>query len=137
MTILRLLLLLGAPVVRRIEPGAPVARSERLKHPLDLLPGRRAADQAIRGDPLLDLEGRAVLTAVHVHGHGQRLRSETGPAPQSIPFASRVRCLVALGAGRRGTALGPGLLAVGPASNSTLLSIEPARATFAARSRGR
>src|SRR5688572_20333626 len=107
MTTLRLLLLLGAPVVRRIEPGAPVARSERLKHPLDLLPGRRAADQAICGDPLLDLEGRAILTAVHVHGHGQRLRSETGPAPQSIPFASRVRCLVALGAGRRRTALGP------------------------------
>jgi hypothetical protein len=29
-----------------------------------------------------------------------------GPAPQSIPFASRVRCLVALGACRRRTALG-------------------------------
>jgi hypothetical protein len=37
-------------------------------------------------------------------------------APQSIPFASRVRCLVALGACRRRTALGPGLLAAGPAS---------------------
>ncbi len=37
-------------------------------------------------------------------------------APQSIPFASRVRCLGALGAGWRSTALGPGLLAAGPAS---------------------
>ena len=44
-------------MVRRVEPGAPVTRSERLKHPLDLLTGRRAADEAIRGDPLLDLEG--------------------------------------------------------------------------------
>jgi hypothetical protein len=41
-------------------------------------------------------------------GPRSRLRSEMGPAPQSIPFASRVRCLVALGAGRRRTALGPG-----------------------------
>src|SRR5215217_9235869 len=107
MTALRLLLVLGSPVVRRVEPGAPVARGKRLKHALDLLGGRRAADETIRSDPLLDLEGRAVLTAVDVHGHAQWLRSETGPAPQSIPFASRVRCLVALGAGRRRTALGP------------------------------
>ena len=42
---------------------------------------------------------------------------KVGPAPQSIPFASRVRCLVAPGACRRRTALGPGLLAAGPASN--------------------
>jgi hypothetical protein len=49
-------------------------------------------------------------------------RSDTGPAPQSIPFASRVCCLVALGARRRTTALRPGLLAAGPASSSTLLS---------------
>jgi hypothetical protein len=41
-----------------------------------------------------------------------------------------VHCLVALGACWRRTALGPGLLAAGPASNSTLLSIVPARATF-------
>jgi hypothetical protein len=61
------------------------------------------------------------------------LRSDTGPAPQSIPFASRVRCLVALGACRRGTALRPGLLAAGPASNSILLSIGSARASFATR----
>ncbi len=33
--------------------------------------------------------------------------AEMGPAPQSIPFASRVRCLVALSACRRRTALGP------------------------------
>src|SRR4051812_16287252 len=46
-----------------------VARSERLKHALDLLPGRRAADQAVLGHPLLDLERRAVLAAVDVHGH--------------------------------------------------------------------
>ena len=64
-------LALGLPVVRRVEPGALVARGERLKHALDLLPGRRAADQAVLGDPLLDLEGRAVLAAVDVHGHGQ------------------------------------------------------------------
>src|SRR5215218_10384690 len=56
--------------------------------------------------------------------------SRTGPAPRSIPFASRVRCLVALGACWRRTALGPGLLAAGPASNSTLLSIVSARASF-------
>ena len=68
---LRRLLGLGFPVVRRVEPGAPVARGERLKHALDLLPGRRAADQAVLGDPLLDLEGRAVLAAVDVHGHGE------------------------------------------------------------------
>ena len=38
-------------------------------------------------------------------------------APQSIPFASRVRCPRARWrAGRRSTALGPGLLAAGPAS---------------------
>jgi hypothetical protein len=60
-------------------------------------------------------------------------RSSTGPAPQSIPFASRVRCLVALGACRRGAALGPGLLAAGPASNSSLLSITSVRASFATR----
>src|SRR5947207_1261722 len=68
---LRLLLGLGSPVVRRVEPGAPIARGERLKHALDLLPGRRAADQAVRGDPLLDLKRRAVLAAVDVHRHGQ------------------------------------------------------------------
>src|SRR5215213_10400285 len=62
--------------------------------------------------------------------------SRTGPAPQSIPFASRVRCLVALGACRRRTALGPGLLAAGPASNQTLLLIGSARASFATRLAG-
>src|SRR3954454_8619020 len=68
---LRRLLGLGFPVVRRVEPSALVARSERLKHALDLLPGRRAADQAVLGHPLLDLERRAVLAAIDVHGHGQ------------------------------------------------------------------
>ena len=62
---------LGFPVVRRVEPGALVTRAERLKDALDLLSGRRAADQAVLGDALLDLEGRAVLAAVDVHGHGQ------------------------------------------------------------------
>src|SRR5215204_1218422 len=68
---LRLLLGLRFPVVRRVESGAPVARGERLKHPLDRLPGRRAAHQASRGDPLLDLKRRAVQAAIDVHGHGQ------------------------------------------------------------------
>src|SRR4051794_40226592 len=68
---LRLLGGLGSPVVGRVEPGALVARGERLQHALDRLPRRRAAEQAVRGDPLLDLEGRAVLAAVDVHGHGQ------------------------------------------------------------------
>jgi hypothetical protein len=60
-------------------------------------------------------------------------KPETGPAPQSIPFASRVRCLVALGAYRRRTALGPGLLAAGPASHHTLLLIGSVRAGISAR----
>jgi hypothetical protein len=45
----------------------------------------------------------AARTRPATHG----FRSDTGPAPQSIPFASRVRCLVALGACRRTTALRP------------------------------
>src|SRR5437762_2991098 len=57
-------------MVRRVEPGALVAWGERLQHALDLLPGGRAADQAVIGDALPDLESRAVLAAVHVHGHG-------------------------------------------------------------------
>jgi hypothetical protein len=61
--------------------------------------------------------GRAMLLACVA------ARSDTRPAPQSIPFALRVRCLVAPGACRRSTALRPGLLAAGPASHSTLLSI--------------
>src|SRR5215218_2370813 len=71
-----------------------------------------------------------------LHDRVERARRSTttsrpGPAPRSIPFASRVRCLVALGACRRRTALGPGLLAAGPASSFTLLSIGSARASFA------
>jgi hypothetical protein len=42
------------------------------------------------------------------------------PAPQSIPFASIVRCLVALVARRRSTAHRPGLLATGPARKMVL-----------------
>jgi hypothetical protein len=45
-----------------------------------------------------------------------RRTADTRPAPQSIPFASRVRCLAAQSACRRRTALGPRLLAAGPAS---------------------
>jgi EAL domain-containing protein (putative c-di-GMP-specific phosphodiesterase class I) len=60
---------------------------------------------------------------------GAAARSSTGPAPQSIPFASRVRCLVAPGTCRRRTALGPELLAAGPASHSSLLSIGSSRAS--------
>jgi hypothetical protein len=76
-----------------------------------------------------------LLDRVERAGGARRLLRETGPAPRSIPFASRVHCLVALGACWRRTALGPGLLAAGPASNSTLLSIVPARATFVVISR--
>src|SRR5436190_22609099 len=56
-------------MVRRVEPGALVARGERLQHAHDPLPGRRAADQAVLGDALPDLESRAVLAAIDVHGH--------------------------------------------------------------------
>src|SRR5829696_3847125 len=77
---------------------------------------------------------RLDLAVTRRRRHEHQPRSKTGPAPQSIPFASRVRCLVALSACRRRTALGPELLAAGPASNSTLLSIGSPRANFAARS---
>src|SRR4051794_1042678 len=46
-------------VVGRVEAGALVARRERLQNPLDSLPGRRAADQALIAHALLDLKGRA------------------------------------------------------------------------------
>jgi hypothetical protein len=59
-------------------------------------------------------------------------RSDTGPAPRSILYAARVRCLVALNAYRRRTALGPGMLAAGPASSHTLLPTGSARASFSA-----
>src|SRR5829696_2001176 len=72
---------------------------------------------------------RLDLAVTRRRRHEHQPRSKTGPAPQSIPFASRVRCLVALSACRRRTALGPELLAAGPASNSTLLSIGSPRAT--------
>jgi hypothetical protein len=76
------------------DPGRVVINGARGE--LDAIP-----DQDVRGNEL-----------------GERpLRSDTGPAPQSIPFASRVRCLVALRAYRRKTALRLGVLAAGPASN--------------------
>ena len=56
------------------------------------------------------------------------LRYATGPTVD--PVASRVRCLVALNACRRRTALRPGLLAAGPASNCTLLRMGATRASW-------
>jgi len=47
---------LGPPVVRRVEPGALVARRERLQDTRDALPGRRAADQGVISHALLELE---------------------------------------------------------------------------------
>src|SRR5215208_1042074 len=102
-TVLGLLLWPRLAVVRRVEPSALVARGKRLEHPLDLLPGRRAGDQAVFGHALLDLERRAVLAAVHIHGHGQPriisleasppLKCGTGPAvvpsPQGCDTSSR------------------------------------------------
>jgi hypothetical protein len=60
----------GAPVVRGVEPGALVARGERLHDSLDALPGRGAAGERVHGDSLLELEGRAVGATVDVLGHG-------------------------------------------------------------------
>jgi hypothetical protein len=59
--------------------------------------------------------------------------SDTGPAPQSIPFASRVRYLGALGARRRRTALGPRLLAAGPASTPSCSQSSRTRASYSFR----
>jgi hypothetical protein len=53
-------------------------------------------------------------------------RYATGPTVD--PVASRVRCLVALNAYRRRTALRPEFLAAGPASNCTLLLTGATRA---------
>src|SRR4051812_48672522 len=63
---------LGLAVVRRVEPGALVSRRERLQDTRDALPGRRAADQGVISHALFELETRAVLATVDVHGHGQR-----------------------------------------------------------------
>src|SRR4051794_40967040 len=82
------LLGLGLPMVRRVEPGALVARGERLQHAHDPLPGRRASDQAVLGDPLPDLESRAVLAAVDVHGHGQPGLSYARRARAIGPYTS-------------------------------------------------
>ena len=76
---------------------------------------------------LLVCHGPPRVSSPDARGRRSTRASRTGPAPRSIPFASRVRCLVALGACWRRTALGPGLLAAGPASGYTLLSITSAR----------
>jgi hypothetical protein len=60
----------GPMVVGRVEAGPLVARGKRLHDSLDALPGRGAADERVHGDALLELKGRAVATAVDVHGHG-------------------------------------------------------------------
>src|SRR3954447_26527824 len=54
-------------MVGRGEPGALVARGERLQNPLNSLPGHWAADQALIAHALLDLKGRAVSAAVDIH----------------------------------------------------------------------
>jgi hypothetical protein len=83
-----------AYVVRRVEPGALVARGERLKHALDLLPGRRAADQAVLGDPLLDLERRAVLAAVDVQARSAEiLLCSAGTSARAFTLSSLARHL--------------------------------------------
>jgi hypothetical protein len=53
--------------------GYAVARGERLEDSLNVLPGRRAAHQTVLRDALRELEGRAILTTVDVHGHLSRL----------------------------------------------------------------
>jgi NAD(P)-dependent dehydrogenase (short-subunit alcohol dehydrogenase family) len=87
--------------------------------------------------------GRVVVEHLKTDGHRVRilarhplddsrqlppLRYGTGPTVD--PVAPRVRCLAARSACRRRTALGPGLLAAGPASKPVLLSIGSARASF-------
>ena len=75
---------------------------------VDPFPGRRSGGSGPHSSPARSVEREPFPS---------RRRPLRRPlAPQSIPFASRVRCLVALGACRRGTALGRGLLAAGPAS---------------------
>ena len=118
----------GTPLIRANRPPVTQQRVGAVTAPGTWTGSRRLhADLTILARLCCPLSrARAVLLAAKL------LRSNTGPAPQSIPFASRVRRLVALGAYRRRTALRPELLAAGPASNSTLLSIGSARASFAA-----
>jgi hypothetical protein len=59
-----------------------VARGEGLKNSLDSPPCRRAAEQDVSEHPLLDLEGRAIIATVDVHGHDQTARLK--PPPSSI-----------------------------------------------------
>jgi hypothetical protein len=109
----------GVDIEALLAAGAQMHPREAVQHLLQAVLPRRGS----RTSAPPARSGRA-------RGRRSPTASRTGPAPRSIPFASRVRCLVALGACRRRTALGPGLLAAGRASNSTLLSNVSARASF-------
>src|SRR4051812_18688658 len=65
----------GLAIVRRVEPRALVARSERLQDTFDLLTGGRTARETVLDHALLELERRAVLAPVHVHGHPSKFSS--------------------------------------------------------------
>src|SRR5215210_8038065 len=73
-------------LVCRVEPGASIARCERLQDSLDVLPRRGAGDESVLGHALLRLERRAVAPAVDVYRHAQRAAS-TATLPPS--FAQR------------------------------------------------
>ena len=57
-----------------------VARGEWLEHSFDTPPGRRAAEQGVGEHALFDLESRAVVATVDVHGHDQIARSKLPPS---------------------------------------------------------
>src|SRR3954451_179768 len=67
-----------------VEPAAFVAGAERLHDSLDVLPGGRAAGEGLHGDSLLELECRAVVATVDVHGHGLLHRRLRLSAPESV-----------------------------------------------------
>src|SRR5439155_9676018 len=63
------------------------------KNSRDLLPGRGAAEQRVRSHTLLDLEGRAVIATVDVHGHGQAApRERIAPCAASGSIAAPTGC---------------------------------------------
>ena len=118
-------------MVGRVEPGALVARGERLQNALDSLPGRRAADQALslircsssKVEP--SAGGRRTPASsprilLPVGERSARMRDAAGPAVD--PVRPGVRCLDA-SASRRIAAPRPELLAAGPVTNRLLLSV--------------